>query len=208
MLPANEVFEMSFDEVLLAVAAAGDEVIPPAQRRAILASAERATEEDPTQPLWWVRRAHLEAALAAWKPRLEAAGIAVALDAESAQPLGVVGDAEQLQQIFANLLLNALQAMPGGGRIEIEISGRDGQTQVSFADTGPGIPPEHLQRVFEPFFTTKEVGQGTGLGLAISYGIAQAHGGRLRAQNRPQGGAQFVLELPCRPAVRSAESPP
>jgi len=64
------------------------------------------------------------------------------------------------------------------------------------ADSGPGIPPEHLNRIFDPFFTTKDVGKGTGLGLSISYSIVQQHGGTLRARNGADGGAVFRVELP------------
>jgi two-component system sensor histidine kinase HupT/HoxJ len=67
---------------------------------------------------------------------------------------------------------------------------------VSLRDNGPGIANEHLSRIFDPFFTTKPVGKGTGLGLSISYGIVEQHGGRLTARNHPEGGAEFVLELP------------
>jgi signal transduction histidine kinase len=73
----------------------------------------------------------------------------------------------------------------------------DSQTvRLAIQDSGPGIPPEALTRIFDPFFTTKEVGQGTGLGLAITYGIVQEHGGAIHAENAPDGGARFVIELP------------
>jgi signal transduction histidine kinase len=108
----------------------------------------------------------------------------------------VLGDEEQLGQVFANLTLNAIQAMEKGGRLTVSVERAASEILISFADTGPGVPEEHLGRVFEPFFTTKEVGQGTGLGLAVSYGIVTAHGGRTVAENRPEGGAVFTVALP------------
>ncbi|MSS70429.1 MAG: HAMP domain-containing protein [Candidatus Latescibacteria bacterium] len=143
-----------------------------------------------------LRRA-LEATLNAFAPRLSEAGIGVEwrMTGEQAE---ILGDEEQLGQVFANLTLNAIQAVEGGGKLIVSVERAASEVLVSFADTGPGIPEEHLNRVFEPFFTTKEVGQGTGLGLAVSYGIVQAHGGRMAAGNRPEGGAVFTVALPVR----------
>lgn len=70
------------------------------------------------------------------------------------------------------------------------------RVQLHLRDNGPGIAPEHLSRIFDPFFTTKPVGKGTGLGLSISYGIVEQHDGTLIVSNHPDGGAEFVLELP------------
>lgn len=104
---------------------------------------------------------------------------------------------EQLAQVYANVLLNAAQAMEGRGRIVIE-SRCVGHAlaEVSIRDSGPGIAPGHLARLFEPFFTTKPAGQGTGLGLAISNEIVMEHGGAMRAENHPLGGACFGIVLP------------
>ncbi len=113
------------------------------------------------------------------------------------EPLWVRGNGVQLQQVFTNIVQNALQAMrEGPGQLLVTASKRADRAVVEFADTGPGIPPEHLGRVFDPFFTTKKVGEGTGLGLSISYGIVRDHGGTIRVQNRPEGGACFAVELP------------
>lgn len=113
------------------------------------------------------------------------------------RPLLVEGDPEQLHQVFVNLALNAIEAMPQGGtlRVRLDQEPAGGLCRVTLSDTGTGIPPEVLPRLFEPFVTSKE--RGTGLGLAISLRIVQEHGGRLRGENRPQGGADFVVELPC-----------
>jgi PAS domain S-box-containing protein len=110
-------------------------------------------------------------------------------------------DAQQLQQVFLNLLLNAEQALTGGrqgsGRIVFRTArGEDGTSvRAEVIDNGPGISPDDLPRVFEPFFTTKEVGTGTGLGLSVSYGIVEEHGGKLSVESQP-GETIFTLELP------------
>jgi PAS domain S-box-containing protein len=112
----------------------------------------------------------------------------------------VSGDPLLLQQALLNILINAEHAIAArnpSGRIDISAEITDSQTvRLAIQDSGPGIPPEALTRIFDPFFTTKEVGQGTGLGLAITYGIVQEHGGAIHAENAPDGGARFVIELP------------
>ncbi len=110
----------------------------------------------------------------------------------------VSADPDQIQQVLANLLANARQAMGDGagaqGMVRTYLT-EDG-VACEVIDSGPGIPDESLGRVFEPFYTTKVVGAGTGLGLAISRGIIEAHGGSIGADNRPEGGARFWFELP------------
>jgi signal transduction histidine kinase len=91
-------------------------------------------------------------------------------------------------------VLNAHDATPAGGSVDVEITRGDGHVTGTVSDSGCGIPPELLERVFEPFFTTKA--RGSGLGLAISAGIAQAHGARLRAHNRSAGGAVLTVDFP------------
>ena len=112
-----------------------------------------------------------------------------------ASPIWAEADGEQLRQLLLNLALNALDVMPRGGILEIELRAPSaGQAELSVVDTGPGIPSRHLGRLYEPFFTSKET--GLGLGLVVSQRIARDHGGSLRARNRPEGGACFVLQLP------------
>ncbi len=106
------------------------------------------------------------------------------------------GSAAKLQQVFMNLILNARDAMPGGGRLTIHTRAVDSSLVVDFRDTGVGIAPEHIARIYDPFFTTKEVGEGTGLGLALSYGILQEHNGRIFVESRPGEGAHFTIKLP------------
>lgn len=117
----------------------------------------------------------------------------------SVMDVGLEGDRNQLQQVLINLIVNAIQASPRQGVVEISaIRDRLGLT-VHVCDQGPGLDPAHIDRIFDPFFTTKEVGEGSGLGLSISLGIAERHGGSLMLCNRAQGGAQATLWVPVRP---------
>jgi two-component system, NtrC family, sensor histidine kinase HydH len=117
------------------------------------------------------------------------------------EPVIVDGDPDQLHQILVNMLLNAIEAMPEGGRLRVSLENVDsseGVCRVVIRDSGAGIPTAILPRIFEPFVSTKP--HGTGLGLAISHRIAEEHGGKLVAANQGGGGAVFTLELPrCRP---------
>ena len=110
----------------------------------------------------------------------------------------VPADLDQVVQVVRNLVRNAAQAMAGrdDARGHIRTWADERQVCCEVLDEGPGIPPDVLNRIFEPFFTTKGAGEGTGLGLSISHGIVRAHGGEIRAQNRPTGGARFWFELP------------
>lgn len=109
---------------------------------------------------------------------------------------GLNGDRELLQRALRNLLDNAVQAGPVGGRVEVELRYCDGQCLVEVRDDGPGLDGESLESAFDPFFTTRPTGEGSGLGLSISLGIVQHHGGSLALANRPQGGALARLSLP------------
>jgi len=102
----------------------------------------------------------------------------------------------QIDQVFLNLLANAAQAITGPGAIAIETRVEDGCAVVAVSDTGAGIAPDVIGRIFDPFFTTKPVGEGTGLGLSISYEIVKKHGGDIRAESPPGGGATFTVRLP------------
>jgi len=113
----------------------------------------------------------------------------------------VIGSPEQLKQVFLNLVINAKDFMPNGGRLKIGISNHDAIVKIKIADTGPGIPPENLSRIFEPFFTTKEGSTGTGLGLSVCFGIVKEHGGDITAANDPEGGASFEIILPAETAL-------
>lgn len=109
----------------------------------------------------------------------------------------IAGDAVQLEQVLMNLAVNARDAMPGGGSLDLRTF-RDGQGQVCLEvrDSGTGIPEDLLPHIFEPFVTTKDLGKGTGLGLAMVFGIVRAHRGKVHAENAPGGGARFLVSLP------------
>ena len=127
----------------------------------------------------------------------------------------VNADEEQLKQVFINLIMNAIQAMPDGGNVNAAIefselqpsAGRDipasesGYHCVSIRDQGLGMSPSALQRIFEPFFTTKEVGSGTGLGLSIAYGIIKEHDGWIDAESKEGEGSCFRIYLPSSKAI-------
>lgn len=125
--------------------------------------------------------------------------IAVAPELDRALPR-VPGDPDQLQQVVTNLVVNAAQAIQHGrgrGTIRVRTARGDGnRARLEVADDGPGIPPGILARIFDPFFTTKPAGVGTGLGLSIVHGIVREHGGNVRVESPPGGGATFVVELP------------
>ena len=110
----------------------------------------------------------------------------------------IAGDTNKLQQVFVNMLVNALQVMPDGGQLTIRSSATpDGKSvQVSISDTGPGIPVEIAQKIFEPFFTTKATGKGTGLGLSVSHGIIKQHDGNIELNSELGKGTTFIITLP------------
>jgi signal transduction histidine kinase len=123
----------------------------------------------------------------------------------AASPLPVVGIEHQLQQVFLNLFLNARDSMPRGGWLTVMTRIDGDSLQAEVADTGSGIPPEHLARIYDPFFTTKTIGRGTGLGLSITYGIVQEHDGSIRCDSAIGQGTRFTVTLPlAAAAARSA----
>jgi len=111
----------------------------------------------------------------------------------------VLIDRGQIEQVFLNLVKNAVDAMEETGRLTLAVTGTAEAVTVSVTDTGVGLEPEQVERVFQPFYTTKEVGQGTGLGLAVSLGIVKNLGGNMFVQSSPGQGSRFVVELPARP---------
>jgi signal transduction histidine kinase len=107
----------------------------------------------------------------------------------------VMADSDQLQQIFTNLTLNAIQAMPGGGTLTLRSSAADGEVRVDVQDTGYGISKENMDKLFTPFFTTKEKGKGVGLGLAVVHRIIERHKGRIQVQSEVGKGTTFSVYL-------------
>ena len=119
----------------------------------------------------------------------------------------VVADRSQFQQVFINILMNAVQAMNERGTITIKTrrQSADNFVEVAISDTGRGIPPEDIGRIFDPFFTTKVGGQGTGLGLSIAYGIVTTHGGSISVQSEVGKGSTFTIRVPAAVPVRSEQ---
>jgi CheY-like chemotaxis protein/anti-sigma regulatory factor (Ser/Thr protein kinase) len=129
---------------------------------------------------------------------LRGADIAVDLDLAPDLP-PVAGDADQLNLVLMNLIVNAqhaLQTRPQPRRLEIVTRPYHGMVQIEVADNGPGVPAEIAERIFDPFFTTKPQGVGTGIGLSVCQGIVAAHGGQIGVTSRPEGGALFTITLP------------
>jgi two-component system NtrC family sensor kinase len=140
----------------------------------------------------------LDECLALMEPEFRKRGIRI----ERAVPSlpTVSADAGQVHQVFLNLLTNAAYSLEHGGLIRVEARERGGGIEIRFEDSGPGVPEGIRDRIFEPFFTAREAAEGgTGLGLAVSYGIVTAHGGSIEVEDRPGGGAVFVVTLPGEP---------
>ena len=157
----------------------------------------------PIQPL-------LDSTLVLLRNQLMAHKVEATLDVEPGLP-EVEVNANQIKQVFVNLINNACQAIASdapSGRIWISAKRAQDVIAVSVTDSGPGIPEDVAARVFEPFFTTKPEGEGTGLGLSICQGILKEHGGRISLESRPGSGATFTVELPVGvPAVRAEPAP-
>ncbi len=142
----------------------------------------------------------VEETLSLVAPPLKASHIQVVK--QLGEPLPAVrGSANKLQQVFLNLFLNARDAMPSGGMLEVRTAAHNGSVEIEVADTGGGIAREHIHRIFDPFFTTKASGRGTGLGLSVSYGIIKEHAGKIDVRSTPGKGTSFHVEFP---AVKKA----
>jgi PAS domain S-box-containing protein len=177
--------------------------------RGLLSFARRA----PWETSWVDLNRLLEEALLLVERQFAKEGILLERALEPGLP-PVRGSVNHLEQVVINFLNNAREAMAGGGRLSVTSrrGPREGWVVVRIADSGPGIPAEHLSRIFDPFFTTKAA--GTGLGLAVSYGIVQEHGGTIEVESAAGRGTTFIVALPvagaaARPPARaSVEAPP
>jgi signal transduction histidine kinase/ActR/RegA family two-component response regulator len=149
----------------------------------------------------------LERVVQGFRFELERSRVSVQIDAPDALPR-LNGDRYALEQLFTNLLANALQVSPADSSVRITLRMEHEHLAVTLRDEGPGIPPETLPRLFDPFFTTKPPGQGMGMGLAVAHGIARSHGGTIRAENAFPRGAAFVVELPLRSREQQEELAP
>jgi len=119
----------------------------------------------------------------------------------------IAADASQLRQVFVNLAVNAIQAMPGGGTLRVATRSSDDRVVLSVEDNGIGMCQEVLKEIFIPFFTTKDINEGTGLGLPVVHGIVTSHGGAINVESAPGHGTRFQVELPVRTDKGEQERP-
>jgi signal transduction histidine kinase len=126
-------------------------------------------------------------------PQIEEEGFIIKKNYQNGLP-EVFADSTMLYQSFLNIFMNAMQAMPGGGRIQVEVTTRGGFVAVDFNDEGKGIPEDNLEKIWDPFFTTKE--KGSGLGLGVVKNIIEAHGGSIQIANRSTRGTCVTVEIP------------
>jgi signal transduction histidine kinase len=127
-------------------------------------------------------------------------GIAIRQDLQDVPE--ITGDPIKLEQVFINVLTNAVEAMNGVGDINISTAYDKGYIKIEISDTGGGISAEHLTKIFDPFFTTKEVGKGTGLGLSICYGIMNQHNGIIELLSSEGKGTTVIIKLPAAKKIR------
>ena len=139
----------------------------------------------------------IEDCLEVLQDRILRSGITVESHYETAlHPVHVHADPDQMSQVFLNLFINALHAMPDGGMLRISVERVSSHVKAVIADTGHGIPTEDLPKIFHPFFTTKEAGKGTGLGLTVVHNMVQEHGGSIAVESEPGKGTTFTITLP------------
>ena len=138
-----------------------------------------------------------------WKNWAEASNIHITLDLENQSKAKVMGDDSELREVLVNMVFNAVDAMPAGGRLSLSTRNDGESVVISIADTGVGMDPEVRSRIFDPFFTTKGKA-GLGLGLAVSFGIIRRHGGTIEVDSEPGHGTEFRIILPA--AAVSADS--
>jgi signal transduction histidine kinase len=137
----------------------------------------------------------IEETLSLVRHQVDKAGVRVVLERQDGRP-PVTGNPGNVQQGLLNLVLNARDALEGGGEMRIRSASEAGIARIEVTDTGHGIPAENLARIYDPFFTTKAARKGTGLGLSVTYGIVQEHGGSIEVRSEIGHGTTFQLEFP------------
>jgi signal transduction histidine kinase len=135
----------------------------------------------------------LEQAVAPFRAQAEAQHVAITTEILG-EPPALLADSDELNQVFSNLIANALFEMRQGGRLDIRLDHDDQVACVTVSDSGGGIPAEHLGRIFDPFFTTKQ--KGTGFGLSVALRIVKSYGGRIQVESEPGAGSRFLITLP------------
>ena len=180
---------------------------PKDQRRAEIIAEQVRRVTDLLQTLLNIARPHtpvrepvridqvLDHALDFFREKLRARGIEI--ERQDQDVCEILGDRDRLEQVFLNLIVNAADAMPNGGKLRAGVDlDPEGLVRIAIEDTGHGIDPDALERIFEPFYTSKERGQGTGLGLVVSRSIVIDHDGRIKVESEVGKGTRFVLCFP------------
>ncbi|NOR15640.1 MAG: hypothetical protein GQ544_08050, partial [Candidatus Aminicenantes bacterium] len=137
--------------------------------------------------------------------KLKNLNIDLELELDSLEPLWA--NAERLQQVFINIILNAIDVMPDGGKLSIQLFSKGKMAVVRIQDTGTGIQSQHLPHIFDPFFTTKGIGKGTGLGLSISYAIIKEHEGHISVESEEGKGTTFTVTIPADLGKKELDKP-
>jgi PAS domain S-box-containing protein len=137
-----------------------------------------------------------------WQNEARIRGLEYEVKLEAEKGHSTYGSASELREVFVNLIVNAVDAMPKGGRLSIACRGADGQLKLKFSDNGMGMPEDVRQKIFEPFFSTKGA-HGTGLGLSVSYSIIERHAGSISVISEPGKGTTFMIDLPAAVADES-----
>jgi signal transduction histidine kinase len=148
----------------------------------------------------------VEEGLFFFEARCAKAGIEIEYVLDPALPL-IFADPAQINQVLVNLVVNALQAMPDGGKLRVQTETGTNQVCLRVEDSGAGMSPDVLQQIFVPFFTTKDVGQGTGLGLPVVHGIVTSHEGTIQVHSAAGRGTRVEIRLPVAPAKGTKEIP-
>ncbi|MGQ0763551.1 MAG: hybrid sensor histidine kinase/response regulator [Acidobacteriota bacterium] len=139
-----------------------------------------------------------------WKDRAQANNVQISLSLQINTQAAIMGDPSELREVLVNIVFNAVDAMPEGGRLTLSAAEVNGAIELAVRDTGTGMSPEVRSRVFDPFFTTKGKA-GMGLGLAVCYGIIQRHGGVIEIESEPGQGTTFLIKLPIAEAKAAPE---